>query len=77
MTILIGAVLCRPFAYNWDKTIPGGKCGAQDPAYIAIAALDIVGDAAIIALPMPIVWKLRVNISTKIALSLVFAVAFL
>ena len=48
MVISIGAGLCRPFAYNWDKSIPGGKCGALDPAYIAIAALDILGDAMIV-----------------------------
>ena len=48
MVISIGAGLCRPFAYNWDKSIPGGKCGELDPAYISIAALDILGDAMII-----------------------------
>ena len=46
--IAVGAGLCRPFAYNWDKSIPGGECGASDPAYITIAALDILGDAMII-----------------------------
>ena len=48
MVISIGAGLCRPFAYNWDKSIKGGKCGELDPAYISIAALDIIGDAMII-----------------------------
>ena len=48
MNIFIGAGLCRPFAYNWDKSIAGGKCGELDPAYISIAALDILGDAMII-----------------------------
>ena len=48
MVISIGAGLCRPFAYNWDKSIEGGRCGELDPAYISIAALDILGDAMII-----------------------------
>jgi len=48
MVISIGAGLCRPFAFNWDKTIKGGKCGDLDPAYISIAALDILGDSMII-----------------------------
>lgn len=48
MVISIGAGLCRPFAYNWHKSIAGGKCGQLDPAYISIAALDILGDAMII-----------------------------
>ena len=48
MVISIGAGLCRPFAYNWDKSKKGGICGKLDPAYISIAALDILGDAMII-----------------------------
>lgn len=44
MTICIGAGLCRPFAYNWNKIIEGGRCGALIPAYISISALDILGD---------------------------------
>lgn len=51
MVIAIGAGLCRPFAYNWDKTIEGGRCGALNPAYISIAALDILGDVMIIGTP--------------------------
>lgn len=48
MVISISAGLCRPFAYNWNKSIPGGECGNLNSAYIAIAALDIIGDAMIV-----------------------------
>ena len=48
MTIILAAGLCHPFAYNWNKDIVGGKCGALDTAYISIAALDILGDAMIV-----------------------------
>ena len=50
MVISIGAGLCRPFQFNWDKSIPNGQCGALDAAYISIAALDILGDAMIIGM---------------------------
>ncbi|KAL8838642.1 MAG: hypothetical protein Q9170_002050 [Blastenia crenularia] len=50
MTIAVGAALCQPFAYNWDKSVKGGRCGALVPAYISIAALDILGDAMIIVI---------------------------
>ena len=48
MILSFGAGLCRPFAYDWDKSIPGGKCSELDRTYISIAALDILGDAMII-----------------------------
>lgn len=76
MVIFIGAGLCRPFQYNWDKSIPNGHCGALDPAYISIAVLDIVGDAMIVALPMPSIWRLHTTTTTKIGLSAVFALGF-
>lgn len=50
MILSIGAGLCRPFAYDWDNSIPGGKCSELDRTYISIAALDILGDAMIIDL---------------------------
>ncbi len=25
--IVLSFTMCQPFAYQWDKTIPGGKCG--------------------------------------------------
>lgn len=77
MTIFIGVGLCRPFAYNWNRNIPGGRCGNADGAYISIAALDILGDSMIIALPMPMIWKLNAGAGTKIGLSFLFALGFL
>lgn len=39
-------LLCRPLAYQWDKTIPGGQCGNFEASYygahIIILVLDIV-----------------------------------
>ncbi len=76
MTVLIGACMCRPFALNWDPTIPG-HCGQRIPAYIAIAALDIFGDILILALPMPMIWNLHASMSNKVGLSFVFALGIL
>ena len=72
MVISIGAGLCRPFAYNWDKSIPGGKCGELDPAYISIAALDILGDAMIIGRntsPRPLAESVQVGWEDNIELN--------
>lgn len=76
MTILIGACMCRPFAKNWNPML-NGHCGDRIPAYIAIAATDIVGDLLIVALPMPMIWKLHSTTANKIGLSAVFALGFL
>ena len=72
MVILIGAFLCRPFAFNWDKTLIG-TCGQLDPAFISIAATDIIGDLMIICLPMPWVWSLNTSMHVKVGVSFVFS----
>ncbi|KAL8737568.1 MAG: hypothetical protein Q9181_001546 [Wetmoreana brouardii] len=65
-----------PFALNWNPSLKG-HCGDRNAAYIAIAALDILGDALICALPMPMIWRLRTSTASKIGLSVVFALGFL
>jgi hypothetical protein len=43
---------CRPLAYNWDPTIPGGICGDRNKVYISSAALNVVTDFMVIGLPL-------------------------
>ncbi|KAI7589430.1 hypothetical protein KC316_g3949 [Hortaea werneckii] len=76
MVISIGAGLCRPFSYNWNRD-QDGSCGNSVAAYISIAATDIGVDAVLITLPMPWLWRLQMATKTKIGLTVVFALAFL
>ncbi|MCJ1326002.1 hypothetical protein MMC10_002665 [Thelotrema lepadinum] len=76
MCIFIGSFLCVPFAKNWDQSVPG-TCGSLFKAHTCIAALDILGNCLIIALPLPWIWKLHQNRATKLFLSGIFALGFL
>jgi hypothetical protein len=71
------AAVCQPYAFNWDKSIPGGKCGDQDSIYVAIAAWAIVLDMIMWVLPLPTVWKLQLAFGKKFALTLVFALGLM
>lgn len=77
MVVLTAFLLCRPLAFNWDPTIPGGKCGNQPATFIAVGALNIATDLLVLCLPIPMVWKLQIPRANKIALSGVFGVGFL
>ena len=76
MAILIGTCMCRPFALNWNPALKG-HCGQRIPAYIAIAATDILGDIMLLSLPMPMIWNLHASLANKIGLSVVFALGSL
>ncbi|PHH71188.1 hypothetical protein CDD82_6688 [Ophiocordyceps australis] len=64
--------LCRPFAYTWDKTIPG-VCGSTQDAYLAIAIVNLITDLCVVALPMPLLWRLKLPQRKKIAISAILS----
>ncbi|KAF2732637.1 hypothetical protein EJ04DRAFT_578274 [Polyplosphaeria fusca] len=66
--------LCRPFAFNWNPTIPGGKCANQPVTYIVIGVLDLVIDLMILALPLPMIWGLQMRLANKVVLFAIFGV---
>ncbi|MCJ1379563.1 hypothetical protein MMC17_002665 [Xylographa soralifera] len=74
--ILCAFLLCRPFAFNWDQTIPGGSCGNQVLSYIITGAFNILTDFVILCLPMRMVWNLHVPRKNKIALFGIFGIGF-
>lgn len=64
---------CIPFAYMWDKSIPGGKCFDVDAFFKASSAPNIATDVVILGLPIPLVWGLKASFVRKVGLMAVFA----
>lgn len=60
MTILIGFLICRPVAKNWDPTSPG-HCGNRLAGYTAVSVVNVLVDVIMLALPLPMVLRLRVT----------------
>ncbi|KAL4933241.1 putative integral membrane protein [Aspergillus undulatus] len=71
-TILAGCLVCRPFAFNWDKTIPGGKCGNQVTSFTVTGVINLVTDVVVLVLPMPSLSKLQMATYKKVTLIAVF-----
>ncbi|KAF2194601.1 hypothetical protein K469DRAFT_546374, partial [Zopfia rhizophila CBS 207.26] len=71
--VMTAFVACQPLAYFWDTTIPGGKCIPNQTApYIAMGAIDVVIDIIMLALPLPLIWKLHVSLADKVAIFCTF-----
>ncbi|KAI1472490.1 uncharacterized protein F4812DRAFT_15076 [Daldinia caldariorum] len=64
-------VLCRPFAYNWDKTIDGHCVNMMD-VFRYVSLPNIVTDVAIVAIPFPMLYKLQVSRERKVGLFVTF-----
>ena len=60
---------CHPVAYDWDRSIPNGSCGEPQKVFITGLALNLFTDICIVALPIPMIWKIQISLSEKIAVS--------
>jgi hypothetical protein len=71
--------VCVPLQAFWDWTLGSKKLVYCHPGsmYWFNSALHIASDLVIIALPLPILWKMRLPRRQKIALVGVFALGFL
>lgn len=75
-TILSVFLICQPFSKHWE-TLSGGHCGDQVRSFIIIGAINLATNLAIIILPLPVLYKLRMGIYKKLVLVAVFSLGLL
>jgi hypothetical protein len=63
---------CTPFAYQWDKSIPNGRCVNQAALYKTVSAPNIATDLVILLLPVKTVLQLKVSRARKLGLLFTF-----
>ncbi|KAH8885978.1 hypothetical protein GQ53DRAFT_845118 [Thozetella sp. PMI_491] len=64
--------ICQPFAFKWDKTIPGGHCANLMAAYRYISIPNILTDLAILILPLSPLYRLQLSPVRKFGLLVTF-----
>ncbi|KAI1180402.1 hypothetical protein F4777DRAFT_574163 [Nemania sp. FL0916] len=62
---------CYPVQKFWEPETPG-SCINQNAFYLASAVINVVGDVAVLSLPLPIIWGLQASRSRKWSLSFLF-----
>ena len=66
-------MMCSPLEYLWNKKIIGGQCFDINLFYRMSAFPNIATDVIMLALPLPVVWKLQASQNVKIGLTITFA----
>lgn len=74
--ILGALLLCRPFALNWDKTLPG-TCGDNRLFYMWLGAINVVAEATILLLPVPFLYRLQMKTYKKLVVIGLFSVGWM
>lgn len=71
----IGYLTSKQVAKQWDPSLTG-SCIDTVPFYFALGGTSIVLDLIIIALPLPVLWKLQLRLKQKVLLGCLFALGF-
>lgn len=74
--IFVFIFICVPVKKQWYSEVPG-HCVNQVGTWCANAASTICTDVAILALPIPHLWKLKTNLMQRISLIVIFGLGFL
>jgi hypothetical protein len=69
-------LICRPITYSFDKSAVGGHCGDLISFQLFVAIWNLLMDVAIVVLPMPVIWGLKMKIKSKVGVSLMFGMGF-
>ncbi|KAI1436713.1 hypothetical protein GGR50DRAFT_185938 [Xylaria sp. CBS 124048] len=64
---------CWPIPYGWDPTIPGGFCIDYGLVVLVAGVINIITDFIILAMPIPVIWKLQASRQSKWELTFMFA----
>jgi hypothetical protein len=67
---------CNPVRKVWRPMVPG-KCISTRTYWVSVSAVNIVLDFAVLALPIPVISRLKLPMRQKIALVGVFLLGFL
>ncbi|KAK7701732.1 hypothetical protein SLS64_010180 [Diaporthe eres] len=70
-------LLCRPLAFNWDTTIPGGSCGDRNAVFVIAGVTNMITDFMVLLLPLPCILKLQMPSGQKFGLLIVFSMGIL
>lgn len=69
--ILVISFGCRPFSANWGTIpYPPFRCTGRTQNFYTASILNIVTDALILSIALPMLWNLRVPVRRKIGLTL-------
>ncbi|KAF2214426.1 hypothetical protein CERZMDRAFT_95695 [Cercospora zeae-maydis SCOH1-5] len=76
-SMLCHTLVCTPPSKNWQvKPYPGDTCTRKKMNYIVIAILHGLSELAIIAVPMPILFRVKVKLSRKLVLLVLCSLGF-
>ncbi|TRX88382.1 hypothetical protein FHL15_010695 [Xylaria flabelliformis] len=74
-TVITLFVACRPFSANWGPPeVQQTHCIDKEPLFVWGTLPNVITDAILLIIPLPIVWKLHMATNLKMALTVTFLI---
>ena len=70
---LVSMLSCIPIIGFWNKAVPS-SCVNTLKYYIGVGVPNVLHDLALLILPIPLIWNLKMHVSQKIAVTFTFAI---
>lgn len=71
LTIMLS---CRPLRLNWQvRPKPPDHCEVRIQNFYVCTVLNVITDAALLAVPIPLLWKLKIPLRKKITIGLLLS----
>jgi hypothetical protein len=74
---VVPLAMCRPFAFAWNTSIPGGSCGGWVTYYKCLGIFNVLIDVFILLLPMPFLLKLQMPLHRRLVLVGIFSIGWM
>lgn len=68
---VVNLLQCLPIQAGWEPS-PQSRCVKLNVELIILSSINVVTDATILVLPMPLVWRLQISRSRKLQVSCTF-----
>lgn len=73
-TVLADCLICQPISYRWDRMAGGsGFCGDLKSLDLFIGIFNLLLDVTAVAMPMPVLWGLKMAVGKKVMLTGMFS----
>ncbi|KAH7176136.1 hypothetical protein EDB81DRAFT_897190 [Dactylonectria macrodidyma] len=66
--VLVAIFQCNPVEMAWDITITDGSCIDRMAYFVATLALNVTTDLFMLALPIPMLWRVKMPMRQKLGL---------
>jgi hypothetical protein len=76
--LLTETISCTPrLGETWMEAASSKRCGNDITLGYVMAAFNVLSDFYLLAIPIPVVWKLQLPLRQKVGVSAVFMTGFL